>query len=105
MTTEKLKPCDETWKDVPGWEDIYQVSDKGNVRCFTTGGGYRLAEPRIKTRQHDKDGYPFLLLYGNDKPKGLFNGMQGVITKIKKYKLEFDTGDWLRHTISALCCW
>ena len=22
MTAEKLKPCDETWKDVPGWEEL-----------------------------------------------------------------------------------
>lgn len=24
----------ETWKDVPGWEDIYQVSNKGRVRSL-----------------------------------------------------------------------
>lgn len=52
----------EIWKDVEGYEGLYQVSDKGRVRSIATFQGkwnavYKRKEPSLLTQQADKDGY------------------------------------------------
>ncbi len=51
---------DEVWKDIKGYEGIYQVSDLGNVKRVNTGRVLKFAETR---------GYKRLRLSKNGKPK------------------------------------
>ena len=52
----------EHWKEVVGFEGIYEVSDFGNVRSIKTG--------KLKKQTIDKfDGRPYLCLHKNSKPK------------------------------------
>lgn len=53
---------EEIWKDVAGWEGIYQVSSFGRIRRLTTRGGRPLTEPRILKEKHDGHGYPQITL-------------------------------------------
>jgi hypothetical protein len=52
----------EFWKDIPGYEGLYQVSNIGRVKSFITG---KFIKPSIST-----PGYYRLNLYKNKKPKG-----------------------------------
>lgn len=52
----------EIWRDVTGFEGLYEVSDKGRVRSKLTG--------KIKAQTlNKKDGRLFMLLWKNNKPK------------------------------------
>lgn len=54
----------EIWKDVVGFEGLYEVSNHGNVRNSVT--------KRLKQPTKDKDsGRPFLLLWKNNQPKAV----------------------------------
>lgn len=53
---------EEIWKDVPEWEDCYQVSTKGRVRSKdryvrTNRGSKRIVKGEIKSLYKTKDGY------------------------------------------------
>lgn len=54
----------EIWKDIPGYEGLYQVSDLGRVLSMprTTGVARRLS-PRILSPKTDRGGYLAVLLY------------------------------------------
>ena len=67
MTTMELR---ESWKPTPVFGDRYEVSNRGRVRGWVTGGGHRLSKPHYKSIQRDKDGYPFVVLYKKSKMKG-----------------------------------
>lgn len=47
---------DETWKPVVGYENYYEVSDKGNVRSLCNNKGPRRAPRSLKVEQ-THDGY------------------------------------------------
>lgn len=52
----------EIWKDIPGYEDVYQVSDLGRVRSLdryviSSSGRKRFYEGREMKFRKDKDGY------------------------------------------------
>ncbi len=50
----------ETWRDIPGFEGRYQVSDHGRVRSLRRINGRvnrLLLEPIIMRQRRDKDGY------------------------------------------------
>jgi hypothetical protein len=68
---EPLKPCSpsELWTSVPGFEERYDVSNQGRIRCWFTGGGFSLKTPRIKQPSRDKDGYLCVTLYERSKSK------------------------------------
>lgn len=54
----------ETWKDVVGFEGLYEVSNYGNVR--------KSSNKRIKQPTKDKEsGRPFILLWKNNKAKAV----------------------------------
>lgn len=53
---------EEIWKDVAGWEGIYQVSSFGRIRRLTTRGGRPLPEPRILKEKCDGNGYLMVCL-------------------------------------------
>lgn len=52
----------EIWKDIKGFEGLYQVSSYGNVRSYYRGG-------RILKPKKDKDGYLEVCLRKNNKSK------------------------------------
>lgn len=64
----------EEWRDVIGFEDIYEVSNKGKVRSSknkTTHSelhGVRKWKQRILRLKTDKNGYKRVCLYKNKKP-------------------------------------
>lgn len=47
----------EQWRDIPGWEGKYQVSNKGGVRSFTGWGGRKRAVPKLLSLRTRHDGY------------------------------------------------
>lgn len=58
----------EQWKDLPGYEDYYQVSDQGNVRSVTrlanrSGNHQRIAPGRVLRLQVNHRGYTYVTLY------------------------------------------
>ena len=66
---------DEIWRDVVGYEGVYQVSNFGNVRsldryvkCSNKPNTKRLSNGKILTKQKNKNGY--LSVYFSIKNKG-----------------------------------
>ncbi|MDC7953589.1 NUMOD4 domain-containing protein [Liquorilactobacillus mali] len=55
------------WKDIPGYEGIYAISDDGKVYSYPkrhrNAAGYYIQPSRILKLSNDKDGYPFAILY------------------------------------------
>lgn len=64
-----MKPKDERWAPVYGYEGLYEVSTCGRIRGLVYGGKKRRA-PRIKTLQLNKNGYMVVVLWKNGKGKG-----------------------------------
>lgn len=64
---------EEIWKDVKGYEGLYQVSNLGNVKSldkYVNGrNSKRLVKGRILSLFDDKDGYKLVNLYKNKKIK------------------------------------
>lgn len=54
----------EIWKDIVGYEGLYQVSSKGNVKSF------KYKTPRILKYHNDELGYARLILRKNNKSIG-----------------------------------
>lgn len=62
----------EIWKDISGYEEMYQVSNLGNVKSLTREITNRNAKQQIKERllkQNDKGGYLFVVLSKGGKIK------------------------------------
>jgi len=66
----------ELWKDIPGYEGRYQVSDQGNVKSVAfkqryllrTGvEAWRLTKPRLISRQTTNSGYSIVHLHLDNK--------------------------------------
>lgn len=55
------------WKDVPGYEGLYQVSEEGQVRSLPRNGTVNYIKD--KAQMTDKDGYKVVKLRKNNKPK------------------------------------
>ena len=55
----------EQWKDVDGYDGMYQVSDLGRVRSLKFG------KVKVLRAQKNRDGYLFVNLYKNGKGKHL----------------------------------
>ncbi len=51
----------EEWRDIPGYEGLYQVSDQGRVRRLA--GSFRCAQDRILKTGPRSDGYVGVNLY------------------------------------------
>ena len=60
----------ETWKDIPGYEESYMVSDMGRVysktRFIKQGDKRRLTKGRILSQKNRKYGYREVNLYKNN---------------------------------------
>ncbi len=64
----------EIWKDIKGYEGLYQVSNLGRVRSLdhiyiTKCGKRMLVKGQMKKPSSDNDGYMFVLLRRNGKQK------------------------------------
>lgn len=63
------------WKDIPGYNGFYQVSDSGEVRSverkIKNRWSFRILKPRILKGKFDKDGYRLVELSMNSKVKTL----------------------------------
>ena len=57
---------DEVWKDIEGYEGLYQVSNLGNVRSLKYAGGNKV---KLLKQYTDKKGYKRIGLYKNGKYK------------------------------------
>ena len=73
METESLiiTMTEEIWKDIPGYEGLYQVSNFGRVkslrRPYGNNGGIQWTKERILSPGKDKDGYLQVNLHCNGK--------------------------------------
>jgi hypothetical protein len=63
----------EIWKDVPGYEGLYQVSSLGRVKSLsrlkTNGKSTHISKDLIMSPNKNRDGYLCLLLRINNKSK------------------------------------
>jgi len=63
----------EIWKDIPGYEEIYQVSSLGNVKSLsrlkTNGKSTHISKDLIMSPCKNRNGYLCLLLRINNKAK------------------------------------
>ena len=61
---------EESWKDIEGYEGIYQVSNKGNVKSLVDNNG--LSREKVLKHLKDRNGYLRVILYKNKTSKHLF---------------------------------
>lgn len=67
----------ELWKDIKGYEGLYQISSFGNVKsvgrvlCRKNGSLYSISE-KILRPIYDKRGYPYVFLTNLKTPKRFF---------------------------------
>ena len=65
----------EIWKDIKGYEGLYQVSNLGNIKSMERfcvhKYGEMLRKERLLKKQIDKDGYETIFLRKNNKPKNM----------------------------------
>lgn len=68
-----MKEEKEIWKDIKGYEGLYQVSNMGNVksleRTVRNSRGYRIVAERILKPQSNSKGYLYVNLYKDGKMK------------------------------------
>lgn len=64
---ESYGGCMETFKDIEGFEGLYQVSDLGRVKSLAKRSGHCLRKDRILKTQLTKDGYEFVKLMKDSK--------------------------------------
>ena len=57
----------EIWKDIKGYEGLYEVSNLGRARSLYYAGNKR-EEPLIMTLHIQKNGYAYISLYKDKKP-------------------------------------
>ena len=61
----------EIWKDVAGYEGLYQVSNKGNVRSLDHKSNHHFYKGKVLKARPDKDGYMIVGLSKNGVHKWL----------------------------------
>lgn len=66
----------EVWKDIQGYEGIYQVSNMGRVKRLV---GYQCKKERILCGRLDKDGYRCVVLHKDGKEKN--NKLHRMVAK------------------------
>lgn len=58
---------EEIWKDIPGYEGLYMVSNHGRVKCLertvNCGLGARVVPEKIKVNSVDSQGYEYVWLW------------------------------------------
>lgn len=59
----------EEWRDIPGYEGLYQVSNVGKIKAISSLTVKRFGGEYIKPLKRDKDGYLKVWLSKNSKKK------------------------------------
>ena len=82
VTQFNLVTMIEIWKDISGYEGLYQVSNKGRIyslgrRIIMKNGRSREIKSRVLKHSLDSKGYPFIVLYDFDS-----NRKQGRIHRL-----------------------
>lgn len=57
----------EKWKDIKGYEGLYQISNLGNVKSLKKKAGKSTRSERLIKTHFDKDGYVYATLCKNNK--------------------------------------
>lgn len=60
---------DEVWKDIDGWEGMYQVSNKGKVRSLDRYIGKRFFKGTVLKGSNGGDGYRIVALCNGSKER------------------------------------
>lgn len=65
---------EELWKDIVGYEGLYQVSNFGNIKVVsrtivTKAGVTRVIKEQLRKPLLDHNGYPYIYLTKDSKPK------------------------------------
>ena len=63
---------DEIWKDISGYEGLYQVSNLGRVKSFRESAKFRKPEELILKPSLINSGYHVVTLYSKDRKKHKF---------------------------------
>lgn len=91
--------CDEVWKDIPNYENIYQVSNLGRIKSlrYWSNGGYIYKERILKPRL-SKNGYLRITLRKNNNSKDFYiHRLVGECFLEKpNYKCEINHKDTIR---------
>ena len=69
-----LRYAPEVWADIVGYEEIYKVSNTGNVRSLDrvikySNGSSRVHRGKLLNPRATKDGYLYVSLYKNKREK------------------------------------
>lgn len=91
MQTQLLKT--EIWKDVPEWENIYQVSTIGRVRSLDKMTKSRPAKGRIRKPNIQNSGYLFVSFHEKGKAKNFLIHRLVAIIFLEK----IDGKDFVNH--------
>lgn len=75
-----MSKADEIWKDIKGYEKLYQISNKGRIKSLERktfkadkyGQSLLLHKEKILTNNIMKSGYSMITLYKSGKPKSYF---------------------------------
>ncbi len=79
----------EIWKDINGYDGIYQVSNIGNVRSLgfewvlNNGGKHKRGIRLLKNTTHHPKGYRYVMLYSKDGSRKSHSIHRLVITAFK----------------------
>lgn len=75
---EKYSTETEVWKDILGYENVYQVSNLGRIKSLereefmTRNNCYKVRKEKVLKPNIDKRGYEKVRLYKNGKGKSIF---------------------------------
>lgn len=62
----------EIWKDIEGYEEFYQISSHGNVKCLSrrVNGRYGILPEKLMSIWRNHRGYRMITIHKNGKKKG-----------------------------------
>lgn len=92
----------EEWKDIVGFEGIYQVSNWGNLKSNKSG------KWRILSLKNNKGGYMSVVLLGNNRTRSarmhvlVYESFVGDIPKDKKYQIHHIDGNKMNNNVDNL---